>query len=107
MYCLRAKAKASKEMLRILSDMLLLQSQDKQFLLKSFGKCANKRKLHLLLNYRYPYTIAVNIFLLSDASVPNEINLAQDIGFAEQNCKNEEVLLSRRRNLPSTSFEER
>lgn len=93
-------------MLRILSDMLLLESQDKQFLLKSFGKCARKRKSHLLLNYRYPYATVVNIFLLS-GSVPNEINLSQDVGFTEQNCRNKEVLLSRRRNLPSTSFEER
>ncbi|XP_024884533.1 transmembrane channel-like protein 5 [Temnothorax curvispinosus] len=83
-YCLRAETKASEEMLRILSDMLLLQSQDKQFLLKTFGKCANKR-----------------------APVPNEINLSQDVGLAEENHGNEEVLLSRRRNLPSTSFEER
>ncbi|XP_011870086.1 PREDICTED: transmembrane channel-like protein 5 isoform X3 [Vollenhovia emeryi] len=81
-YCLRAKAEASKEMLRILSDMLLLQSQDKQFLLKSFGKCASKR-----------------------APVPEEINLSQDV--AEQNCEKGKILLSRRRNLPSTSFEER
>lgn len=94
-------------MLRILSDMLLLQSQDKQFLLKSFGKCASKRKSHLLLNYRYPYATVVNIFLLSGTSVSNEVNLSQDVGFAEQNCRNEEVLLSRRRNLPSTSAEER
>ncbi|XP_011700124.1 PREDICTED: transmembrane channel-like protein 5 isoform X1 [Wasmannia auropunctata] len=75
-YCLRAKAEASKEMLQILSDMLLLQSQDKQFLIKSFGKCAKNK------------------------------HTAQHAGFAEQNRRNEGVLLSRRRNLPSTSFEE-
>jgi len=46
-YCLRAKAKASKEILQILSDMILLQSQDKQFLMKSFRKYANKCKSHL------------------------------------------------------------
>jgi len=82
-YCLRAKAEASKEMLQILSDMLLLQSQDKQFLIKSFGKCANKH------------------------AVVSETNFTQDTGLTEHNHGNEEILLSRRRNLPSTSSEER
>ncbi|XP_011167449.1 transmembrane channel-like protein 5 isoform X1 [Solenopsis invicta] len=81
-YCLRAKANASKELIQILSNMLLLQSQDKQFLLKNFGKCANKR-----------------------VPVSNEINPTQDVGLTEQNHENE-ILLSRQRNLSSTSFEE-
>ncbi|XP_012538784.1 transmembrane channel-like protein 5 [Monomorium pharaonis] len=83
-YCLRAKANASKELLQILSDMLVLQSQDKQFLLKSFGKCANKH-----------------------ACVSNENNLSQDVGLAEQNYENKKILLSRRRTLSSINFEER
>ncbi|GAB1862504.1 Transmembrane channel-like protein 5 [Camponotus japonicus] len=83
-YCLRAKTEASKEMLQILSNMLLLQSQDKQFLMKSFAKFANERTF-----------------------VHSEINLIQHASSTEQNHENEEIVLSRRRNLPSTSFEER
>lgn len=82
-YCLRAKTQASKEMLQILSNMLLLQSQDKQFLMKSFTKFANEH-----------------------AFVHSEINLIQCAN-SEQNHGNEEIIQSRRRNLPSTSFEER
>ncbi|XP_018370460.1 PREDICTED: transmembrane channel-like protein 5 isoform X1 [Trachymyrmex cornetzi] len=83
-YCLRAKAEASKEISQIFSNMLLLQSQDKQFLINSFGKCAKNKR----------------------AFVPNEINFDQDIRHAEQDRTNEEVLLHRH-NLPSTSFEKR
>ncbi|CAL1686846.1 unnamed protein product [Lasius platythorax] len=80
-YCLRAKTEASKEMLHILSNMLLLQSQDKQFLMKSFAKFAKERTLHG--------------------------NPIQYDNFTEQNHGNEEIVYSRRRNLPSTSFEGR
>ncbi|XP_011049453.1 PREDICTED: transmembrane channel-like protein 5 isoform X2 [Acromyrmex echinatior] len=83
-YCLRAKAEASKEISRIFSNMLLLQSQDKQFLINSFGKCAENKHTF----------------------VPNEISFVQDIRHIEQDCTNEEALLHRH-NLPSTSFEER
>ncbi|KAL6443839.1 hypothetical protein ACFW04_001709 [Cataglyphis niger] len=82
-YCLRAKTEASKEMLQILSNMLLLQSQDKQFLMKNFAKFANEH-----------------------ASVHSESNLIQ-CASSEQNYENEEIILSRQHNLPSTSFEER
>lgn len=83
-YCLRAKTEASKEMLQILSNMVLLQSQDKQFLMKSFTKFANEC-----------------------AFVHNEISLIQHANSTEQNHENEEIVLSRRHNLPSTSFEKR
>lgn len=81
-YCLRAKTEASKEMLQILSNMLLLQSQDKQFLMKSFAKLASER------------TLVYN-------------NPSQYTSSTKQNHGNEETVLSRRCNLPSTSFEER
>jgi len=108
-YCVRAKAEASKEMLRILSDMILLQSQDKQFLLKSFGKCSKRESCLLLLIYYYAITIN-NIsffycFFTGTLITPNEINLSQNVELAEQNRGNKEVLLFRRRNLPSTSYE--
>lgn len=82
-YCLRAKAEASKEMLQILSDMLLLQSQDKQFLMKSFAKLAEER------------------------NTVDATSLAEHSGLVNRNRDNEEVLVSHERNLPSTSFEER
>ncbi|XP_018399647.1 PREDICTED: transmembrane channel-like protein 5 [Cyphomyrmex costatus] len=84
-YCLRAKAEASKEISQICSNMLLLQSQDKQFLINSFGKCTKNKR----------------------AFIPNEINLVQKIGHTEQDHTNEEVLFFHQHNLPSTSFEER
>ncbi|XP_018306588.1 transmembrane channel-like protein 5 isoform X2 [Mycetomoellerius zeteki] len=84
-YCLRAKTEASKEISQIFSNMLLLQSQDKQFLINSFSKYAKNKR----------------------AFVPNEISLVQDIEHAEQDHTNEEVLFSHQHNLPSTSFEER
>jgi len=37
-------------MLQILSDMLLLQSQDKQFLIKNLAKFAVERMLYLTTN---------------------------------------------------------
>ncbi|XP_018350530.1 PREDICTED: transmembrane channel-like protein 5 isoform X2 [Trachymyrmex septentrionalis] len=83
-YCLRAKAEASKEISQIFSNMLLLQSQDKQFLINSFGKCAKNKRTF----------------------IPNEISFVQDIRHDEQNRTNKEALLHRH-NLPSTSFEER
>ncbi|EZA46953.1 hypothetical protein DMN91_000701 [Ooceraea biroi] len=81
-YCLRAKAEASKEMLQILSDMLLMQSQDKQFLMKSLAKLADEH-----------------------AAAGNTTSLAEHSELIDRNSENE-VSLSRRRNLPSTSFEE-
>ncbi|KYM84184.1 Transmembrane channel-like protein 5 [Atta colombica] len=83
-YCLRAKAEASKEISQIFSNILLLQSQDKQFLINSFGKCAKNKRTF----------------------VPNEISFVQDIRHIEQDYINEEALLHRH-NLPSTSFEEK
>ncbi|XP_025074086.1 transmembrane channel-like protein 5 isoform X3 [Pogonomyrmex barbatus] len=84
-YCLQAKAEASKEMLQILSDMVLLQSQDKQFLIRNFNKCVNK----------------------SGTLVSDEISLTQDIELTEQNHGNEKIPVFCQHTLPSTSFEEK
>ncbi|XP_020300495.1 transmembrane channel-like protein 1 isoform X2 [Pseudomyrmex gracilis] len=81
-YCLRAKAKASKEMLHILSDMLLMHSQDKQFLIKTLAKYANERALD-----------------------HSEINFIRHNRDTEQDQRSQKNLLHLRRNLPSTSFE--
>ncbi|XP_032684333.1 transmembrane channel-like protein 5 isoform X2 [Odontomachus brunneus] len=89
-YCLRAKVKASKEMLQILSEMLLLQSQDKQFLMKSFTNFANEPSRSV-----------------TNDSAHSGINLIQHAGLIKRNQRNEGISLSRRRNLPSTSSEER
>ena len=43
-YCLRAKSQASKELVHILREMLVLQSRDKEFLLKEFSKVADERE---------------------------------------------------------------
>lgn len=43
-YYLRAKAQASKELVHILREMLVLQSRDKDFLLKEFSKVADERE---------------------------------------------------------------
>ncbi|KAL6262462.1 hypothetical protein P5V15_007547 [Pogonomyrmex californicus] len=83
-YCLQAKAEASKEMLQILSNMVLLQSQDKQFLIRNFNKCVNKCTL-----------------------VSDEIGLTQDIELTEQNHGNEKISAFCQHTLPSTSFEEK
>ncbi|XP_015111928.1 transmembrane channel-like protein 5 [Diachasma alloeum] len=44
-YCLRAKAQASREMVQILREMLVLQSRDKDFLLNEFSKVADEEWL--------------------------------------------------------------
>lgn len=46
-YCLRAKAKASRDLVRILREMLVLQSIDKDFLLNEFSKVADEGKNNL------------------------------------------------------------
>ncbi|XP_058796325.1 transmembrane channel-like protein 3 isoform X2 [Phymastichus coffea] len=45
-YYLRAKAEASKQMVRILREMLQWQARDKKFLLKTFNTASNKRLPH-------------------------------------------------------------
>ncbi|XP_011299899.1 transmembrane channel-like protein 5 isoform X2 [Fopius arisanus] len=44
-YCLRAKAQASRELVQILREMLVLQSRDKDFLLNEFSKVADEEWL--------------------------------------------------------------
>ncbi|KAG7209678.1 hypothetical protein KM043_011324 [Ampulex compressa] len=44
LYWMRARADASKEMLQILKEMLLLQSRDKQFLIKSLSRISDERR---------------------------------------------------------------
>jgi hypothetical protein len=43
-YYLRAKAEASKQMVRILREMLAWQARDKEFLLKTFSTASDKSK---------------------------------------------------------------
>ncbi|XP_014481354.1 PREDICTED: transmembrane channel-like protein 5 [Dinoponera quadriceps] len=88
-YCLRAKVNANKEMLHILSEMLLLQSQDKQFLMKSFANFAKEHSV-------------------TRESAHSGIDLTQHAGLTKRNQGNEGISFSRRRfNLPSTSIEEK
>ncbi|EFN87366.1 transmembrane channel-like protein 5 isoform X2 [Harpegnathos saltator] len=89
-YCLRAKVKASKEMLQILSEMCLLQSQDKQFLIKSFANLANKGSRSV-----------------TSDSTHSGINFIRHVRFTKRNQGDERISLSRRRNLPSTSSEKK
>lgn len=115
-YCLRAKAKASKEMLHILSDMLLMHSQDKQFLIKTLAKYANERKNHVFVviytncvtyinanafSYQHIYVY----FLILGALDHSEINFIRHNRDTEQDQRSQKNLLHLRRNLPSTSFE--
>lgn len=44
-YYLRAKAEASKQMVRILREMLVWQARDKEFLVKTFSSATNNSTL--------------------------------------------------------------
>lgn len=41
-YCLREKAQANKKMVKILREMLVLQSKDKDFLMNKFSAVADE-----------------------------------------------------------------